>query len=525
MTHYKRKKVIYAIVLIAVLNVLLTASVAATGEVLWYYPPMPQGDVGIRRPTILWTFSGLTSDQIKEINMTIDGRRVDAVFKDDLNSIYYKPPKNFTPGRRSVSILVILKNGVRVSSPSFSFNILSSAFEEVPWTPVYEEVRDRINYYRNIIGLQAMTIEASLNAAANSHALYVNDNINAGHFESNKKHRYFTGEMPWDRTRYFGYTSSMVAENIHFMESHTRAVDDWMDSLYHRLPIINPIYAHMGYGYAAKGTKPVNVLEMGSVKYNDLNSSVVVYPGDGQEGVPITWSGLEKPDPLRLYPEAKGPGGYPITLLLTGDRVERVELKSASLLEGETKELKFYSFDAVTDPELIHSNTVAIIPKITLKPRTVYRVNMTLNVTYTGDEQKEVKKEWKFTTGNGEFETYRPGDDILVYLNGSRKIYNPAPIMKNDRVMVPVRSMCEDLGAIVNWYGDSYTVEVISKDNVITFDIGGKRVFVNGRLVRLDAPAELLNGVTFVPARFVSEVLGYNVIWDGVMRMVMIQGA
>jgi uncharacterized protein YkwD len=518
------KRTVFAVAVIAALNVLLMVSVAATGQVLWYYPPTPQGDVGIKRPTILWTFSGLSADQIKEIHMTLDGRRVDAVFRDDLNSVYYVPSQNLTPGKKSVSIVVTLKSGVRISSPLFSFNILNSAFEEVPAAPVYEQVGDRINYYRSIAGIPAVTIERSLNAAANSHALYVINNTNAGHYESNKSHEYFTGEMPWDRTRYFGYMSPMVAEDIHFIKSHTGAVDDWMDSVYHRFPLINPVFIHIGYGYASKETKHVNVLTAGAIRYNGINRQVVVYPADGQRGVPVTWSGREEPDPFRLYPGAKGPGGYPITVLVSGDRTERVELKSASITGGEMRSVDYYSFDATNDPQLADNNAVALIPKNALKPHTTYRVEVVMDVVYDEGDREEVKREWSFTTGGGGFETYRPGSDIIIYLNGTRRTYNPAPYMKNYRVMVPIRGICEDLGAVVNWNQDTYTVEIVRQDNIITFDIGGKKALVNKQSIDIDVAAEIYQDTTYVPVRFVSEVLGYNVHWDGVMRMVMIQG-
>ncbi len=524
MIYNRRNQLICLIMLIIVLNTVSAVQVAATGEILWYYPPTPQGDVGIRRPTILWTFSGLSSGDIKDINMTIDGRRVGAVFKDELNSVYYRPQQNLSTGRRRVSIVITLKSGVRISSPSFSFNILNKAFAEVPTTPIYEEVRDRINYYRVMAGLPELTVEGSLNAAANSHALYVTDNTNAGHFESNKGHKHFTGEMPWDRTRYFGYISPMVAENIHFLGSHIAAVDDWMDSLYHRLPIINPMYVHIGYGFASKGNKHVNVLEVGAVRYNGLAKDIVIYPVDGQRGVPITWSGQEHPDPLRLYPEADGPGGYPISLTVTGDGIEKVELRSASIIDEDMEELGFYSFDAENDSELLDSNTIALIPRKALKTRTVYKVNILFDVTYIDGETESIKKEWTFTTGNGGFETYRAGDDIFVYINGTKKIYKSKPFIKNDRVMVPLRGVCESLGAVVDWDGDTYTAEIIKEDNVITLGIGDEKVLVNNRSVEMDAPAELINNTTFVPVRFVSEALGYDVTWDGVMRMVIIRG-
>jgi hypothetical protein len=50
MKNFSWKRTVFMAIIIALLNVLLAAAVAATGEVLWYYPPTPQGDVGIRRP-------------------------------------------------------------------------------------------------------------------------------------------------------------------------------------------------------------------------------------------------------------------------------------------------------------------------------------------------------------------------------------------------------------------------------------------------------------------------------------------
>ena len=108
-------------------------------------------------------------------------------------------------------------------------------------------------------------------------------------------------------------------------------------------------------------------------------------------------------------------------------------------------------------------------------------------------------------------------------MNGIKKAYNPAPYIKDNRVMVPIRGICEDLGAVVNWNHQTYTVEIVRQDNVITLEIGSRKALVNNRSVDIDVAAELYQDTTYVPIRFVSEVLGYSVDWDGVMRMVMIQ--
>lgn len=516
-----RKKILIAVIVIAIqVSSLIVAY--GTGSNMWYYPPTPQGDIGVKNPSILWTFTGLTSDDIKDINMILDGREVEAIFRDDINSVYYTPEESLSEGRHRVSIVVVLKSGVKISSPPFSFNVVRGALNEIPDTPVHQEVRDRINYYRRLLGLQQIKINKNLNAAAYNHALYLTGNFSDGHYENNKISKYFSGKLPWDRTTYFGYLSPMTAENLHFVESHILAVDDWMNSLYHRFPLVNPIFTEMGYGYAQKGDRYINVLNVGAPKFSNLEQRIIVYPADGQKGVPLTWSGMEDPDPLRLYPEADSPGGYPITLLVSGDRAESVRLLKASLTRSDGKNIEFYSFDFQNDPSLTDKMAVAIIPKEELESNTEYRVSINGLINYNDDTEEEFIKDWSFTTGSGGLETYDENAELKIYIEGIRRHYEPSPFIKNDRVLIPVRSICEELGAVVKWYKETYTVEIVKEDSVITFNIGSKKTLVNNKPIEIDVPAQIYNDRTFVPLRFISEVLGYKVEWDGITRSVLI---
>lgn len=516
------KRVFVIALILVVLQAVNIVQVSGSQEGIWYYPPTPQGEVGIKRPTILWTFGGIDSADIREIIITVDGEEVGASFSDELNSVVYIPEEPLIEGEHKVSIILTLKEGIKISSPPFSFYIVKGAYDEVPDTPVYQEVRDRINFYRELAGLPAVEIDKSLNAAAYNHCLYLSNNPGAGHYENNKGDPYFSGELPWDRTRYFGYLSPMVAENIHFKASHIKAVDDWMDSLYHRLPLMNPIFTQIGYGYFSKGDRHYNVLEMGAPRYNNLEQAVVVYPAEGQVGVPLTWTGLEEPDPFRLYPGVEGPGGYPVTLVVSGANIEKVELVEAAITGERGEVLEFYSFDSNNDPFLADKNALALIPASKLEPHTRYRVAIKGMVEYNNGKESQFTKEWTFTTGGGSLETYDEDALLRIYLDGLLKEYSPAPFIENGRVLIPVRSFCEELGAMVKWHPKTYTVEIIKGDTVISFDIGSNLVSVNGRLVELDVPARIFKDRTFVPVRFVSEVLGYRVNWDGITRFVLI---
>jgi uncharacterized protein YkwD len=515
-------KTIGLVIAIVILQLAFIPEALGTADSMWYYPPTPQSIVGIDKPTIMWTFAGLYSEDIREINMLLDGHRVDAVFSDDYNSVCYTPEQSLAEGRHNVSIVVVLKNGVRISSSRFSFTIAKDAYQQVPEHQRYHEVRDRINYYRQMLGLKPVEIDDSLNTAAAVHALYLADNPSDGHYQNNKGNKNYIGHLPWDRTTYFGYPSPMMAENIHFVASHLYAVDQWMDSVYHRFPVINPIFTQMGYGYANKGDRHFNVLNMGAPKYGNTEQRIVVYPFDGQRGIPLTWSGMEEPDPFRLYPEADSPGGYPITLMVSGDEVDRVDLKSASFTDGQEQSIDFYSFHFQNDPSMADKMAVAIIPKEELKPNTVYNVNMDCLIHYNDGSTNELSHRWSFTTGAGSLESYEHDTPIKVYVDGKVVEYDPGPFIKDDRVLVPVRGICEELGAVVRWDADNYSVEIVKGSNIVVFSIGSNEALVNNRKVQVDVPAEIWHNRTFVPIRFVSEVLGYRVEWDGIMRAVLV---
>jgi hypothetical protein len=56
----------------------------------------------------------------------------------------------------------------------------------------------------------------------------------------------------------------------------------------------------------------------------------------------------------------------------------------------------------------------------------------------------------------------------------------------------------------------------------ITMQIGNTTVMVNGKSYTIDAPPVIVNGRTFVPVRFVAEILGAKVDYDAATRTVTI---
>jgi hypothetical protein len=104
---------------------------------------------------------------------------------------------------------------------------------------------------------------------------------------------------------------------------------------------------------------------------------------------------------------------------------------------------------------------------------------------------------------------------IRVVVDGERVHFGgQPPIEINDRVLVPLRGVFEDLGAQVNWNPSNQTVTARRGDTRVRLAIGERTASVNGEPVSLDVPAQIIDGSTMVPLRFIGEALGEKVHWS-----------
>ena len=60
-------------------------------------------------------------------------------------------------------------------------------------------------------------------------------------------------------------------------------------------------------------------------------------------------------------------------------------------------------------------------------------------------------------------------------------------------------------------------------DDIISFSIDDTSANVNNTVKTMDVPARLINDKTMIPLRFLSEELGYKVEWDNKTRTAIIR--
>lgn len=106
---------------------------------------------------------------------------------------------------------------------------------------------------------------------------------------------------------------------------------------------------------------------------------------------------------------------------------------------------------------------------------------------------------------------------IKMFVDGKlvefSKYDNVNPVIIEGRVLVPVRAICESLGATVGWEESTGTVKVQLYDKVIELVTDSQNASVNGNQVTMDVPAQIIDGRILVPVRFLSESLSKTVEW------------
>jgi hypothetical protein len=103
---------------------------------------------------------------------------------------------------------------------------------------------------------------------------------------------------------------------------------------------------------------------------------------------------------------------------------------------------------------------------------------------------------------------------VQVILNDEVVEFDQDALLVSGSVYVPVRRIFEVLGGTVEYDHETQTVTGVINDTTISLELGEYQAFVNGQTITLDAPAQIINDRALVPARFIAECVGKEVVWD-----------
>ncbi len=111
-------------------------------------------------------------------------------------------------------------------------------------------------------------------------------------------------------------------------------------------------------------------------------------------------------------------------------------------------------------------------------------------------------------------------DSKTLLKNGVASQMDVAPVIVNDRTMVPVRFIAEALGGTVDWNGDTQTAYITYNGSLVEVPIQSAIIHVNGEAVTIDTPSQIINDRTMIPLRAVAEGLGLDVSYDNNTRTI-----
>jgi hypothetical protein len=200
----------------------------------------------------------------------------------------------------------------------------------------------------------------------------------------------FTGADVQTREVAAGYPQSLAYTEVatSYGNNPTAAVPGWIDTVFHRIPLLDPWTVDMGYG----GATGCDAIDIGRGTSTAPTATVVVYPYDGQTSVPKSWSGLEGPAPPA--PSGGFPSSYPVSIYAQGlsvtDHVLTRDGDSTPIshlwLDQSSSQisagLKGYFYDT------------AFLYGAPFAANTTYHVHIA--GTHTGGT---LTKDWSFTTG------------------------------------------------------------------------------------------------------------------------------
>jgi hypothetical protein len=249
---------------------------------------------------------------------------------------------------------------------------------------------DAENTLRVAMGVPCASLVLTLCTSAQNHCTYYTTNQGSTTCAAASAHSEvsgcpgFTGADPGTRIKAAGYTGMGWSECMAFMGNPAGAVKMFVDSVYHRVPVLSPWYTDMGYG----GGTGCDTIDFGPGAAAAPKTLTAVYPYDGQTGVPLSFNGAQE-GPTPPAPSAGWPSGYPVTLYGQGITVTAHQI----VVDGTTTALPHIWLDG---DSTLGSSAKVLYTESPLSANTTYRV------TVDGSNASgSLHFDWVFTTGAG----------------------------------------------------------------------------------------------------------------------------
>lgn len=121
-------------------------------------------------------------------------------------------------------------------------------------------------------------------------------------------------------------------------------------------------------------------------------------------------------------------------------------------------------------------------------------------------------------------------DDISVVFNDDIvEFYDAKPIIRENRVFVPIRAISEKMNCMVSWNAEEKSAELQNEKNIVKLQVGSKiitrtdAIYGDTENISADVAPFIEDNRIYFPLRALSESMGCNVAWNSANRCVSIK--
>lgn len=102
------------------------------------------------------------------------------------------------------------------------------------------------------------------------------------------------------------------------------------------------------------------------------------------------------------------------------------------------------------------------------------------------------------------------------------KIIDAETVIVENRTLVPVRGVFEEMGYTVDWNAETKTATLSGKKTVVITS-GNTYFTVDGETIIPEVPQQIIDGRFMLPLRAIGEALGAEVDWDAETKTAIIK--
>lgn len=112
--------------------------------------------------------------------------------------------------------------------------------------------------------------------------------------------------------------------------------------------------------------------------------------------------------------------------------------------------------------------------------------------------------------------------ELMVFVEDELVEFINEPILVDRRYLVSSRDIASVFDASIDWNEATKEITIVKDENKLIFNINNNQLVVNGAPQTLNTSVVVIDGLSFIPLRTVSENLGYSIDWDGELKMISI---